>query len=267
MDAELLASGVQVVLRIGLSGDGDQHPREGDDGNDDAQGHAGDDLPQVLCLLVRRPCGSADGCAEATSASESGSTRSFPRGYAPRLVEEHAPALQGTLVRLRAHEPADIAALNDLINDPEVGEGLGMVMPQALSGYTGFLEMVQKDPSRVDLRHRTASTVAFRSAAVHSSPIETAQRIGALMGMWLGKAYWDGGLGTDAVRTLCRFAFDHMNLQRIELDRIRDQPARQTGLREGGLRRRRHAPAFGVRRAVNTSTRYLMGLLADELIR
>ena len=48
------------------------------------------------------------------------------------LVEEHAPALVGTLVRLRAHEPADIAVLNDLINDPEVGENLGMVMPQAV---------------------------------------------------------------------------------------------------------------------------------------
>ena len=63
-------------------------------------------------------------------------------------MEEHAPALQGTLVRLRAHEPADISVLNDLINDPDVGENLGMVMPQAVSGYRAFIEMIEKDPSK-----------------------------------------------------------------------------------------------------------------------
>ena len=80
---ELLAGGVQIVLRIGLGGDGDQHAREGGDGNDDAQGHAGDDLPQVVCLLVRGPCGPADGCSEATSAPENElNFDSGRRGYA-----------------------------------------------------------------------------------------------------------------------------------------------------------------------------------------
>ena len=88
---ELLAGGVQVVLRVGLRGDGDQHPGEGGDGDDDAQGHAGDDLPQVVCLLVRGPCGPADGCAEATSAPLSSST--VGAWVCSCLVEEHAPAL------------------------------------------------------------------------------------------------------------------------------------------------------------------------------
>ncbi len=38
-------------------------------------------------------------------------------------VEDHAPALQGKLIRLRAHEPVDFDALNDLINDPRWAKG------------------------------------------------------------------------------------------------------------------------------------------------
>ena len=53
--------------------------------------------------------------------------------------------------------------------------------------------------------------------------VETPART-ALLGIWLGKPYWDEGLGTDAVRTLCRFGFDHMNLQRIELDVFETNP-------------------------------------------
>ena len=73
---------------------------------------------------------------------------SWPPWVCSCLVEEHAPALEGTLVRLRAHEPADIAVLNDLINDPDVGENLGMVMPQAVAGYQAFIDMIEKDPSK-----------------------------------------------------------------------------------------------------------------------
>jgi RimJ/RimL family protein N-acetyltransferase len=41
----------------------------------------------------------------------------------------------------------------------------------------------------------------------------------ASLGIAIGdKSYWDGGYGTDAMRVLCRFGFEHMNLHRIELE-------------------------------------------------
>ena len=201
-----------------------EHPREGGDGDDDAQGHAGDDLPQVVCLLVRGPCGPADGWSEATSAPESGSTSArVAAGYAPVSWKSTRLPLQGTLVRLRAHEPADIAALNDLINDPEVGEGLGMVMPQAVVGLPG----VHRHDREGSVRSRASSSSGSRLGSPIGGcsffSVETPART-ALLGIWLGKPYWDGGLGTDAVRTLCRFGFDHMNLQRIELDVFEPNP-------------------------------------------
>ena len=61
-------------------------------------------------------------------------------------VEEHRPALEGTLVRLRAHEPADFTRLNALINEPGVSEGLGLAMPQPVEGFRAFVDGATKEP-------------------------------------------------------------------------------------------------------------------------
>jgi RimJ/RimL family protein N-acetyltransferase len=179
-------------------------------------------------------------------------------------VEEHAPALQGRLIRLRAHEQADISTLNDLINDPDLGQGLGMAMPQALSGYRAFLETTEKDPSKSMFVIETLEDrVPIGGCSFFT--IEPAPRT-AVLGIWLGKPYWDEGLGTDAVRTLCRFGFDHMHLQRIELT-VFETNARakrayeKVGFVVEGTRRRSE---FVDGRHVDS---YLMGLLSDELIR
>jgi RimJ/RimL family protein N-acetyltransferase len=179
-------------------------------------------------------------------------------------VEEHAPALQGTLVRLRAHEPADYAVLNDLINDPEVGEGLGMVMPQPVSGYQAFIEMTWKDDGKaMFVIERLDGDIPIGACSFFM--IEPAPRT-AVLGIWLGKPYWDSGLGTDAVRTVCRFGFDHMHLQRIELTVFDTNPRAQrayekVGFVQEGTRRRSE---FVRGQHVDS---YLMGLLAEELVR
>ena len=179
-------------------------------------------------------------------------------------MEEHAPALEGTLVRLRAHEPADYAVLNDLINDPEVGEGLGMVMPQPVSGYQAFIEAFEKDESQGGfVIERLEGSVPVGACSFFS--IERAPRT-ATLGIWLGKPYWDGGFGTDAVRTMCRFGFDHMNLQRIELTVYETNPRakrayEKVGFVQEGTRRRSE---FVRGHHVDS---YLMGLLAEELVR
>jgi RimJ/RimL family protein N-acetyltransferase len=179
-------------------------------------------------------------------------------------VEEHTPALQGTLTRLRAHEPADIPALNDLINDPDVGEGIGMVMPQPVSGFKAFLEMTEKDPSKsMFVIERLEDRLPIGGCSFFM--IESAPRT-AVLGVWLGKPHWDEGLGTDAVRTICRFGFDHMNLQRIELTVFETNPRAKRAYEKVGFvvegTRRRSDFAGG--RHVDS---YLMGLLAEELIR
>jgi RimJ/RimL family protein N-acetyltransferase len=179
-------------------------------------------------------------------------------------MEEHAPALQGTLVRLRAHEPADISTLNALINDPEVGERLGMVMPQAVAGYQAFLSAAEKDASRaIFVIERIEGRVPIGTCSFFT--IETAPRT-AVLGIWLGKPYWDAGLGTDAVRTVCLFGFDHMNLQRIELTVFEPNARAKRAYEKVGfvLEGTRRRSEFMGGRHVDS---YLMGLLAEELVR
>ena len=84
----------------------------------------------------------------------------------------------------------------------------------------------------------------------------------ASLGIWIDEEHWNEGLGTDAVRTLCRFGFREMNLRRIALHvydfnergisayekvgfreegRLRKRPVRRRAPR----RRRGHGPARG----------------------
>ena len=46
--------------------------------------------------------------------------------------------------------------------------------------------------------------------------IEAPTRV-AELGIWVARPWWRGGYGTDAVRTLSSFGFDHVNLHRITL--------------------------------------------------
>ena len=178
-------------------------------------------------------------------------------------VEEHIPALEGRLIRLRAHEPADVDALNDLINDPMVGEGLGMNMPQPIEGFQAFVDAATKNPDQAPfVVERLSDRAPVGGCSLFQ--INAAART-AVLGIWLGKPFWDEGLGTDAVRTLCRFGFRHMNLQRIELNVFETNPRalrayEKVGFTlEGTLRR----SEFVQGRHVNS---HVMGLLAEELI-
>jgi RimJ/RimL family protein N-acetyltransferase len=178
-------------------------------------------------------------------------------------MEDHRSALEGRLVRLRAHEPADFSRLNTLINDLEVGEGLGLAMPQPVEGFRAFVDTATKEPkSAIFVIERLEDREPVGGCSFFE--IETAART-AMLGIWLGKPYWDSGLGTDAVRTLCRFGFRHMNLQRIGLNVFETNPRARRAYEkvgfvvEGTLRRAefvrgRHVDSF------------VMGLLAEELI-
>ncbi len=179
------------------------------------------------------------------------------------VVEEHRPALEGSLIRLRAYEPVDFNRLNALINDREVGEGIGLAMPQPVEGFKAFVDDRMKDPkSATFVIERLADREPIGGCSLFE--IEASART-ALLGIWLGKPYWDSGLGTDAVRTLCRFGFRHMNLQRIDLDVFETNPRARRAYEkvgfvvEGTLRR----AEFVRGRHVNS---LVMGLLAEELI-
>jgi RimJ/RimL family protein N-acetyltransferase len=129
-------------------------------------------------------------------------------------VELHTPFLTGRLVRLRAPEPSD-AVLNDLFNDHGVRTGLGAPFPQPIESFHDWIESARKRDDHVNLaieRLDEPGPIGMCDLMRIEAPTRTAE-----MGIWLARPWWGGGYGTDAVRTICRFGFDHVNLHRITL--------------------------------------------------
>jgi RimJ/RimL family protein N-acetyltransferase len=172
------------------------------------------------------------------------------------------PPLEGRLIRLRAVEPEDAARLNPLFNDPGVLAGLTFPLPQPLAGFHEWLAGVRGSDSEIEFVIETPEGEAIGGCGLRG--LNDRNRTGNL-GIWIGRPYWDRGYGTDAVRTLCRFAFRHMNLQRIDLHVFVTNPrARRSyekvGFRlEGTLRKAQFVGGEYVDELV-------MGLLAEELV-
>ena len=172
------------------------------------------------------------------------------------------PPLEGRLVRLRAVEEADLRLIHDMFNDPDVLYFLeAVVFPQPHSGTHQWWESTRASSNDVTFAIETLAGELVGSCGLHG--IARASRA-ATLGIWIGKPYWDRGYGTDATRTLCRFAFREMNLRRVELHVHETNPRglrayRKVGFTEEGRLRRAHFSGGGPVDSI------VMGLLAEEL--
>jgi RimJ/RimL family protein N-acetyltransferase len=127
--------------------------------------------------------------------------------------------IAGRIVNLRAQEMGDLERNHRWMNDPDVTRFLGARYLMSLAAEESWM------------RERTAHPHAYGDA---SFAIETkdGRHIGncglhqgspenrsAAAGIMIGeKECWGQGYGTDAMRTMLRFAFEQMNLHRVELD-------------------------------------------------
>jgi RimJ/RimL family protein N-acetyltransferase len=177
-------------------------------------------------------------------------------------VEEHPPALVGRLVRLRAPEPSDADALNELFNDHEVRTGLGATLPQPVEAFQAWLSAARAAQDHLNLtieRLDPVEPIGLCDLMKIEAPTRT-----AVLGIWIGRPWWNGGHGTDAVHTLCRFGFEHMNLHRISLEVNADNAKAIRAYEKAGFRiegRLREA-AFVHGSRVDL---LVMGVLASEL--
>jgi len=125
---------------------------------------------------------------------------------------------EGSLIRLRVREPEDEPLLFKWFNDPEVTEYLTVRYPMSHKTEMSFIE--------------STSAAGYSNASFAIETIAEGRLIGgvgledaspenrsAVLGIAIGdKQCWNGGYGTDAMRTICRFGFETMNLHRIQLD-------------------------------------------------
>jgi RimJ/RimL family protein N-acetyltransferase len=123
---------------------------------------------------------------------------------------------EGRLVRLRAREPEDEPQLYQWFNDPEVTRHLTIRYPLSHAAERDFIDRVHE----VGYRLASFAVETLEGVLIGGAGLEDAspENRSATLGIAIGdKGYWDGGYGTDTMRTLCRFGFEMMNLHRIEL--------------------------------------------------
>ncbi|HEX6031410.1 MAG TPA: GNAT family protein [Tepidiformaceae bacterium] len=172
---------------------------------------------------------------------------------------------EGELIRLRAREPEDEPLSYQWFNDPVVTEFLTLRYPLSHRSEREFLE-AQGQPG-----YRNASFSIVKrdgDSLIGGCSLEAAspENRSAVLGIAIGdKSYWDGGYGTDAMRVLCRFGFEQMNLHRIQLDVYQgNDRARhvyeKVGFRVEARRRQAHYK-YGRYQDI-----YVMGLLEGELV-
>jgi RimJ/RimL family protein N-acetyltransferase len=168
---------------------------------------------------------------------------------------------EGALVRLRAVEEDDIPAIHRMFNDPEVQRTLAFNWLEPVAGTWRWWEGVRANAATAAFVIETLAGKLVGACSLEDVNVPVRS---AALGIWIGKDHWDKGYGTDAVRTLCRFGFREMNLQRIGLSVYEVNPRgvrayEKVGFKEEGRARRAH---FIDGRYVDVVR---MGLLAEEL--
>jgi RimJ/RimL family protein N-acetyltransferase len=184
-------------------------------------------------------------------------------GVYPRPVTEPFPAFEGRLVRLRAYEPADFAPLAALLSDPDVLAGTTAPMPRAAADIERRADRARaSDDEVVFAIDRLEDRQTIGGCGLKG--IDAATRRGEL-GIWIGRPYWGRGYGTDGVRTLCRYGFRFLNLQRIGLDLVATNERARRAYEKVGFtlegRRRRFEFADGA--YVDS---LVMGLLVEDFV-
>ncbi len=174
---------------------------------------------------------------------------------------ERSSPFEGRLVRLRPVEESDLEWINREFWNPNVNQFMAVPWPESIEGTRAWWEAVRSQDPGPFLIVTLEGGDPIGACSLES--IDTRSR-SAVLGIWVAEAHWDRGYGTDAVRTLCRFGFREVNLQRIGLTVYEMNPRAKRAYEKAGF-----TEEGRLRRAHFVGGRHgdviLMGCLAEEL--
>ncbi len=127
--------------------------------------------------------------------------------------------IEGELINLRAAETSDVERNYRWMNDREVTRHLSMRYPLSLAAEETWIREGRARPmafgDNVFFAIETKDGAHIGNINFHGM---SAEKRKARMGVAIGeKHYWSKGYGTDAMRTFLSFAFDELNLYRVDL--------------------------------------------------
>jgi RimJ/RimL family protein N-acetyltransferase len=123
--------------------------------------------------------------------------------------------IRGTEIILRALEHDDLPHFVNWINDPEIRHFMAMRYPLSMAEEEKWWQGFQEREDDYIFAIEAPDGNYIGNIGLHAVERENRQ---ALLGIIIGnKAYWGRGYGTDAVRCMLRWAFEHLNLNRVYL--------------------------------------------------
>ena len=127
--------------------------------------------------------------------------------------------IRGERIFLRGIERDDLERCHAWMSDPDLRATLAQRYPMSLAREADWVERATRgqDPSEMTF----AICLADNGRHIGNCGLEAIDRDNrtATLGILIGESDCRGkGLGEDAVRALCRFAFDEMDLHKIRLD-------------------------------------------------
>jgi RimJ/RimL family protein N-acetyltransferase len=161
----------------------------------------------------------------------------------PREPSRRRFMIAGEHVILRAFERDDAERCYRWMNDPNIVRTLKSRYPIAFQNESEWLERAMH--ANWNERHfaieRKDDRTHIGNASIHD--IDWVSRTAAF-GLFVGEpSAWNRGFGSDAIRTLVRFAFEEMNLRKLRInvfeynDRAKHVLETQGFVQEGRLRR------------------------------
>ena len=169
--------------------------------------------------------------------------------------------LKGERVTLRALEPADAETMWEWYRDREFSELDGNRYGTSLEALRVFVStLASPSYSDVSLGIEDEGDTLIGIVRLKRGAPEDRR---ADLGIAIARPYWSRGYGTDATRTILRFAFGTMQLHRVSLNVRADNPRAQRCYEKCGFRVEGRRRAAAYHRGVYVDE-IMMGILADE---
>jgi len=152
--------------------------------------------------------------------------------------------IYGERIRLRAPEREDLPKFVDWLNDPEVREGISIVLPfSQAEEEIWFDEMIKRPapehPMAIEIREADGWTMVGTCGFHEIYWRNRSAEVGILIG---DKTRWNLGYGTEVMRLLLNHGFQTLNLNRISLQVFENNPRairtyKKVGFRREGVKR------------------------------
>ena len=143
---------------------------------------------------------------------------------------KHKPTLNGNKVILRPFKNSDVESMLIILNDPEIIKLTGStdttekthipLNEDQIKFTTKWYETVNSQANRLDLAIEYKGTIAGEVVLnEYDEDLRTCN-----FRILIGEKFRDKGLGSDSIKTFINYAFNTLNLHRIELEVIAFNP-------------------------------------------